>query len=365
MRKLVGASFYSGVGCADLGMLQGGVAELAWACEYDAVTADWHEANFGKHILRSPTGSCLGVCDINPYRVERPNVLWLSPECKTFSLLNKDKRKRLGHGKPLEEAKAIAHYLRIWEPEFVFIENVATYLKSLPGELLIDTLRELGYWLRIEVLNAANFRNPQERRRLIVRAIRKNLYKPVFLESELPALLPFESTPGWHEATQDISLQKTSFCNWQLAALPSLISEGCFNELLTCKPETQYFLIERVGAHGLPNVRIGKRPSWTVRALNHDRHYRQMDVLRISGDFIELAQEVMQSSYRNKNNELLKLILMSDVYAACPRFFARLQSLPDSFKLPEDKPLATQMIGNAVPVNLAAEVVKQTLAIAS
>jgi site-specific DNA-cytosine methylase len=105
MRKLVGASFYSGIGCADLGMLEGGVAELAWSCEYDEMTADWHEANFGKHILRSPTGSCLGVCDINPYQVERPNVLWLSPECKTFSLLNKDKRKRLGHGKPLEEAK--------------------------------------------------------------------------------------------------------------------------------------------------------------------------------------------------------------------------------------------------------------------
>jgi site-specific DNA-cytosine methylase len=93
MRKLVGASFYSGVGCADLGMLQGGVAELAWACEYDAVTADWHEANFGKHILRSPTGSCLGVCDINPYRVERPNVLWLSPECnRTYATVTRDRK---------------------------------------------------------------------------------------------------------------------------------------------------------------------------------------------------------------------------------------------------------------------------------
>lgn len=363
MRKLVGASLYSGVGCADLGMLRGGVAELAWACEYDAATAHWHEENFGKHILRSLAGFCLGVCEINPYKVERPNVLWLSPECKIFSLLNKNKQKRLGRGKPLEEAKAIAHYLRIWEPDFIFIENVAAYLKSLPGQLLIDTLRELGYWLSIEVINAASFRNPQERRRLIIRAIRKNLYSPPFLNPDLPALLPFDSNLGWHEATRDITLQPTHFCNWQLAALPSLISEGCFNDLLTCNPKTQNFLIERVGAHGLPNVRIGKRPSWTVRALNHDRHYRQMDRLRVTSDFIELAQEVMQSPYRNKEDELLKLILLSEVSAACPRFFARLQSLPDSFKLPEDKPLATQLVGNGVPVNLASEVVYQTLAL--
>lgn len=87
-----------------------------------------------------------------------------------------------------------------------------------------------------------------------------------------------------------------------------------------------------------------------------------MDVLRVPGDLIELAQEVV-SPYRSRGEELRPLILLSELYAASPRFFARLQSLPDSFQLPEDKPFATQLIGNGVPVHLAAEVVSQTLAL--
>lgn len=299
------ASLFSGGGGADVGASSVGL-QSTWAIEIEPQIAEVYTENLGH---QPAIGS---VADVNPNSLERPNVLWASVPCQAFSIA---RNKKLPERADVGIGLTVVPFLEVLQPDIFILENVEAYRKAQSFYAIVDCLHRLGYGTDWQVLNAADFGVPQTRRRLILRAVKNGFVPPLPLA---------QKWVSWLSAIADLipTLPETEFAPWQLKHLSEL-------------PVTT--LVERVGSYGKPNTRSYEQPSWTVRALGHDRHWRQMDA------FI-LPKEVSPEKAWFKQGKTLVIT---------PRALARLQSFPDNYQLPESNPLASRIVGNAVPPLLA------------
>lgn len=129
-----------------------------------------------------------------------------------------------------------------------------------------------------------------------------------------------------YEAIADLipMLPETKFAPWQNRHIPNL-------EVTT--------LVQRVGTRGQPTLRSFDQPAWTVRALGHDRHWRQMDAF--------IATAPLHKKSIDSSVEQGRVVMVT------PRALARFQSFPDSYQLPESRTQASKIIGNSVPPLMA------------
>ncbi len=156
-------SRFTGGGFADAGIRDSGLIDrIAWGIEYDPdpnrtatsmAIADMYEANFGNHMIRKP------VWDVDPRTIEPVDVLWDSPVCKQFSKANT--RGKEGDAEYLS-AQSSCEFLRVMRPKVYLLENVRGYLKSHSLAMILEVLRDLGYWVGHQVVNSADAGVPQE-----------------------------------------------------------------------------------------------------------------------------------------------------------------------------------------------------------
>lgn len=342
---MIFASLFSGFGLADIGAMQAGI-ELAWGIELDPQIADVSR-QLGHTIYNE------SVTEIDFCKLEKPDILWASPECQRFSSANK---KRGETPKDIELAKAVAKAIRTFEPKYFFLENVEDYKRSIVSLPLIEnTLYELGYMCDRQIVDAANFGVPQNRRRLILRAIKGQFVPP------LP--LPVKWV-GWYEAIADLipGLPEVELAPWQVKAMEASDAPQFFKALLVPggnisnpRKESQpshsvvssdgnipkAILIEGAGARSDRNInlRTHLEPSWTLRSS-----------IGANGTVKRLANAVVGEPCRT--------------VALTPRALARFQTLPDWYELPSKTSLAVKGIGNGVPCLLAKTVIESCLATA-
>ena len=134
--------------------------EVVQAVENDPFAAESYRANLGDVV------DAVDIADATP--AERCDVLIGGPPCQGFSTLGKrdpgDARNQLG----LE----LLRWVDATDPRVVLVENVAAFLGSWVFRTLAEQLRQRGYDVRAEVLDARDFGVPQRRKRAFVTGVR-------------------------------------------------------------------------------------------------------------------------------------------------------------------------------------------------
>ena len=181
----IGVDLFAGAGGLSLGFEQAGF-DIAAAIEIDPIHCSTHEFNFPYS-----TAICASVTDLTGEMIRQRSslegvdidVVFGGAPCQGFSMMGKraldDPRNQL-----------VGHYVRLvneLQPKFCVFENVKglTLGKHVAFlEELVGALENSGYRvvLPYQVLNAADFGVPQDRRRLFLLAARGDMKLPAYPE---------------------------------------------------------------------------------------------------------------------------------------------------------------------------------------
>lgn len=332
-------TLFSGGGLADYGMSAAGFT-LCAANELDSKIADVYRINHGDHIR---VGSIL---DQDPRTYPAFALLHASPPCPSFSLAN---NKRGETELDIALAEKTVEFIRILKPQSVTIENVPQYVHSQSYAIIVAALVTLGYWYESKVLNAADFGVPQTRRRLFIRAE---------LGAFVRQLPPAVKWRGWYEAIEDLipSLPDSAWAQWQMPIVEKAMS----------KLSSQAFITNGNKGDRGDSVWMAYQPAPTIR--------KRLDYYRafvVSGQNTrpDTNNPTLRNSYepiftipKSVNHGMPRAFTDGRIVSMTPRALARLQSVPDSFVLPENKSLACTVIGNGVPSLMYQCVAENTIA---
>ena len=189
-------SLFAGVGGVDLGFEKTNKFTTVYANEIDHNAATTYKLNF-PHVN-------LDVCNIENVDVKslpKVDIVTSGFPCQAFSIAGYQKGFEDERGHLFFETMKIVKHA---SPKVVFLENVKNLIHHDGGktfQIMLDTLKELGYHTHQEVLNAKDYGNiPQNRERIYIVAFReKSAYKkfefpkPLALKTKLSDLVNFTS----------------------------------------------------------------------------------------------------------------------------------------------------------------------------
>lgn len=290
-RVLMG-SLFSGGGTLEAGLVYQ-MVDKQFAVEYNEKIASVYTDNHGKEHMF--------VGDVRDFdSKKKDNVFYLhaSPVCKNFSAAKKN-----GGETTLDivTAEATARVLEEQMPQVFTVENVKRYRGSEAYKLITNKLDELGYSWDVDVYNSAHYGAATARERLIIRAVK---------DGALPAKPKKTGFTTWYDAVADLidELPEAPMPNW----MRERYDAGNY------RTDMPLFILGGNKSTGLSTAYADK-PAPTLLASSHDAR-----------------------------------IVMPDgrVLKATPRAMARIQGLPDDYKLPKQTTRAYTVIGNGIPTQL-------------
>ena len=246
---------FAGAGGFSLGFKMAG-HEIIGAIEKDAWACD----TFGENHPEAEvlTGYIENLSDeqiLDAFSDENPEIVLGGPPCQGFSKANneagdpKDPRNSL-----FEEFVQVGDIL---EPKYMIMENVPkiTETRTESGEFVIEVirreLRELGYHVYDDLLEAINFGVPQIRERLFVVASERKLENP------FPEPTHYWKEDRSHDLFSDMStegLERTPTLWGAIADLPEVEArEGAEEMAYTQPPKNDYQKWARNGSKFIYN----------------------------------------------------------------------------------------------------------------
>ena len=280
---------FAGVGGIRLGF-EGLFGSCVFSSEWDKFAQVTYEANFG----HKPSGD---ITLIDEREIPNFDILLAGFPCQPFS--------NAGLKRGFEDTRGtlffhIAKIIKHHKPKVVFLENVKGlrgHNKGQTFQIIENTLRELGYNIHVQVLNAKDFGVPQNRERIYIVGFRENVDftfpKPLSIKTKVSNIL------------EKIVEEKYT------------ISDKLWSGHKRRKEE---------------HKKKGNGFGYSI--FNHDSVYTSTISARYYKDGSEILIE-----QKNKNPRKLT-----------PREAARLQGFPDSFKIPVSDVQAYKQFGNSVSV---------------
>ena len=315
-------SFFAGCGGLDLGFEQAGF-QVVWANEFEPTVRNTY--------LKNHPNTEFVLADINSISSDMiPDCDGFigGPPCQSWSVAGKQR------GLEDDRGKLFLTYIGLIEakkPKFFLIENVKGILDDKFKDVFDDFLIRLnaaGYDVKWELLDAVNYRVPQNRERVFVIGFRKDLHvcysfpKPTSIE---PISLD--------RAIGDI-VEKPTFYNGKESLVTNAICPN--HDVLTSKFGSFYYKGNR--------RRGWSQPSFTIHATadNIPLHPSSPKMMLFGHEKWYFQQDKIKEYRRLSVREC-----------------ARIQTFPDSFVFDCDNIKAIyKMIGNAVPPRLACELAK-------
>ena len=366
------ASLFAGGGLADVGYHAAGFTPIA-AVEFKADIAAVYAANLGDHIQVADVRSV----DWSAFPV--PDLLHASPVCTSFSVANQ----RAGETElDIECARAAAAAVETLRPNWFCLENVMQYRPTQSYRLIVAALERCGYCYQSETINAASFGVPQTRKRLILRASRVGHVRPLEPTHRDPKTITsqmglFGDLPpwrGWYQAIEDLlpGLEECTLAKWQSERVPAEIREALLVEsengshsIITRSDDEPYRETNGPAAlligngncwgDGVINRRAGD-PAFTLTGECCDNQVTKAllvagmpgDHGRVVGmrDGADPALTIVGSA---GNQQTQRAVIGIRVVRLSARCLARFQSVPDWYVLPDNKRLASTIVGNGVP----------------
>jgi len=326
-------SLFSGAGGLDLGFRNADF-DICYSVENDKCTFQTYRYNFPKtkHLEDS-------IINIKKEHItQKIDGIIGGPPCQSWSEAGAQR----GINDP--RGKLFYEYVRIidlFKPKFFLAENVQGLLftkHSKSFNNIIKKFSNLNYKVDFQLLDAVNFDVPQNRKRVFIIGIRKDLKKDF-------------KFPIGNILKKNLTLKETI---WDLRdAIPSKnknISNGQFlknndiqnNEFMTGTFSSLYMSRNR--------VRSWDEPSYTIQAGG-----RHAPIHPGAPKMIKIGKDKMKFDKKNKDKYRRLSV----------RECARIQTFPDDFIFFYEKLSdGYKMVGNAVPVKLAeiiAREIKKTL----
>lgn len=310
-------SLFAGCGGLDLGFEKAGF-DIVWANEYDGAIHKTYSINHPNTTLntadiRTLTGNDIPECD---------GIIG-GPPCQSWS----EGGKRLGIEDP--RGQLFLDYIRIVKekkPKFFVIENVQGILEEKHKESLdsfMKLLTDAGYRITYELLNAADYKIPQDRFRVFFIGIRKDLknkYEFPDAVCSIPVTL--------RQAIGDITEEPRFFNNDTIECQhPTRMN----HDVYTGSYDAKYMSRNR--------VRSWDETSFTIQAQarNTPQHPQAPKM-----SFISSSQRIFAKGYEHLYRRL------------SIRECARIQTFPDNFRFVYSNVKdGYKMVGNAVPPRLA------------
>jgi DNA (cytosine-5)-methyltransferase 1 len=287
------------------------------------------------------------------YKISNIDIIVGGPPCQAYSTLGRAKLSTNNRdiledprGKLFQEYYRI---LKIFKPKLFIFENVRGLLSMGKGQLvkqIVVLFEELGYTVKLPVLNAMNYGVPQHRNRIIITG---TLFKTEF---KYP-----ESTHGNSPLLPYLTL-KDAFSD-----LPE-IGNNDSADYYAIEPQNEYqkWLRKNSGSilteHSYPK--------------NSDRLIKFMNIVPEGGNLMDIPKDIRpQKSFNNSYSRLwwnkpattitsnfgapssARCVHPTSCRALTTREGARLQSYPDDYIFTGSKNSKNLQIGNSVPPLLA------------
>jgi DNA (cytosine-5)-methyltransferase 1 len=174
VRKIRAIDLFCGAGGSSWGARLAGVEIVAgvdtWKAAGESFAKNFPDAVFLQGRLE----------DLNPISIRRRigaiDLILASPECRSHSPA-RGSGKRSAASK--DSAFQVVRYAQVFRPRWLIIENVVSMRKWSRFQAFKSALKRLGYHVREQVLNAADFGVPQRRRRLFLLCDQKQQPKEV------------------------------------------------------------------------------------------------------------------------------------------------------------------------------------------
>ena len=324
-------SLFSGAGGLDLGFVRAGF-DIAMANEFDKKIWATYEKNHKAPLIKGD------IRDIkeSDFPDEVDGIIG-GPPCQSWSEAGALR------GIDDERGQLFFDYIRILrdkQPKFFLAENVSGMLANRHSEAvqnIVSRFEECGYDVTIDLVNAADYGVPQDRKRVFYIGFRKDLnIKFKFPEPTTP--LP-EQKKTLRDAIGDL-------VDTAVPALPKNKTNGALKI-----PNHEYF----VGAYSTIFMSRNRVRSWHQQAFTVQASGRQCQLHPQAPEMI-LVEKNKRIFVPGKEHLYRRLTV---------RECARIQGFPDDFEfIYSDVDTGYKMIGNAVPVDLAyiiAKSIKQYL----
>lgn len=318
-------SLFAGCGGLDLGFERAGF-NVIWANEYDNSISETYRFNHPKTFLNTSD-----VRSLKTEEIPDSDGIIGGPPCQAWS----EGGKQLG----IEDPRGLLflEYIRVVknkQPKFFLIENVQGILDEKHRDSLnmfIKMLFDCGYRITFKLLNAVNYKIPQDRYRVFFVGIRNDINKQYLFPQ------PVNTIPiTLRQAIGDIKEPPRFFCN-------EIVSSGHVSrdnhDVYNGSYDAKYMSRNR--------VRSWNEPSFTMQAQarNAPQHPQAPKMTFISND-----KRIFAKGFEHLYRRL------------SVRECARIQTFPDNFKFfYSDVKDGYKMVGNAVPQRLAYYLARQFL----
>lgn len=273
-------------------------SKCVFSCDIDEYVQKSYFANYGDY----PAGD---ITKIEASDIPDHELLLAGFPCQPFSII--------GSGKGFEDTRGtlffdIARIIATKKPKAFILENVKQLVGHNKGATLkkiIQTLRELGYYVEYKVLNALDYGLPQKRERVFI----VGFYKPMWFA-------------------------------WPIKTVKRL----SLDEVLEKDVEKKHFVSERIKEKRHSHHKTDVYPSiWHENKSGHISSYPYSCALRAGASYNYLLV--------NGERRLTSLEML------------RLQGFPDSFKVVVPDSQIRKQAGNSVPVNVVSAVLDAFLPI--
>ncbi|KAA6325567.1 DNA (cytosine-5)-methyltransferase 1 [termite gut metagenome] len=341
-------SYFSGGGFLDLGFELAGFNTI-WSNEISLEIAKIYNTGMSSSLekdMKITSNKSITDIGISTHKKEIINQIntkiWGiigGPPCPDFSVGGKNKGRNGDLGKL---SKIYIDHICELQPSFFVFENVKGLIKTKKHREffmeLIEQLRENGYVVDNKLLNALDFGIPQDRERIIMLGIKKDLYKKIFhhdYSSDYPWFLwPTEKYPNAKNVFEWNKIDDPEI----LKNIPSELKVG-------------NYILNQDELNMLPNSNEYFNPK-----SSKFEEIKEGDTSRKS--FKKLHRNKFSPTVAYGNNEVH--LHPEQKRRLSVREALRIQTVPDSYVIDENISLSTKfkVIGNGVPVKLANEIAK-------
>ncbi len=352
-------SFFTGGGFLDLGCEKAGF-RVVWTNEANPLFADMYEHGITsyrrqtkKSIKWAKVSSRLDVRLLQKdkillaaFRKKRPNIFGVigGPPCPDFSNGGKNRGEKGDHGKLTKTFIALICRLR---PTFFIMENVPGLFRNKKHREFLFVLKKQlsgsGFVSDFSILNALEFGVPQDRPRLFLVGLRKGYFRRKFQTNKLP------QKNGWFPFPKPIYPNAKQVYGWprisRFGDKPAK-PRGIPYELMVSSALNGQVPIEKIANGSESFSSYSKKIKKVSEGDVAGKSFKRLHRFRYSPTACYGNNEVHLHPWKPRRLTVREAL--------------RIQSVPDAYELPANKPLSAKfkMIANGVPVELARHVAR-------